>query len=286
MKETAYLLQAALIGLWWLGLASSQSFFDAFQFAGIPPAAFWSFLLPDIILIGSLSAFRAYRELEMIEYIILGGFGYAALFCVNATFNTQSGWLPTGFMLVGLAYNLFLCFGDGLFRESKSSNFALNALKTMLQIICIWILALVVVPYVILDSFGESFSPQSGLTFWIGSALFIAFSLLGLVSSFFIVRDGGGTPLPLDQTNRLVVSGPYHFVRNPMAIAGVGQGVAVAVLFLSLPILIYSLLGGLVWHLVVRPVEERDMLKRFGDNYLEYQERVGCWLPVFRHKSS
>ena len=59
-----------------------------------------------------------------------------------------------------------------------------------------------------------------------------------------MVRDGEGTPLPLDQTNRLVVSGPYYYVRNPMAIAGIGQGLSVALIFQSLPVGIYSLLGG------------------------------------------
>jgi hypothetical protein len=43
MKETGYLLQAALICAWWVGLTTSQVFFDAFQFDQIPPVAFWSF---------------------------------------------------------------------------------------------------------------------------------------------------------------------------------------------------------------------------------------------------
>ena len=43
MKETAYLLQAALVALWWVGLALSQRFFDAFQFPGMDAKAFWAF---------------------------------------------------------------------------------------------------------------------------------------------------------------------------------------------------------------------------------------------------
>lgn len=99
-----------------------------------------------------------------------------------------------------------------------------------------------------------------------------------------MVRDGEGTPLPLDQTNALVVSGPYRFVRNPMAIAGIGQGLAVACLFQSIPILAYSLLGALVWQVVVRPFEERDMINRFGEDYLNYRRNVTCWLPTFSKK--
>jgi protein-S-isoprenylcysteine O-methyltransferase Ste14 len=88
--------------------------------------------------------------------------------------------------------------------------------------------------------------------------------------------------LPLDQTNKLVDSGPYRIVRNPMAIAGIGQGLAIATIFHSVSILVYSLLGGLVWHLVVRPIEERDMVERFGDAYSDYRKRVMCWIPNLR----
>ena len=112
-----------------------------------------------------------------------------------------------------------------------------------------------------------------------GAGLFLLASVLGLASAFYMVRDGAGTPLPLDQTNKLVVSGPYRFVRNPMAVAGISQGLAIALIFQSVALLIYSLLGALVWHLVVRPFEEADMVTRFGESYLEYRSKVACWIP-------
>jgi protein-S-isoprenylcysteine O-methyltransferase Ste14 len=127
--------------------------------------------------------------------------------------------------------------------------------------------------------------PSHEIWLYVGSFLFVCFSALGLTSSYFMVRDGGGTPLPLDQTNRLVVSGPYRFVRNPMAIAGIGQGIAIAIVFQSVPILVYSFLGALVWHLVVRPSEELDMAQRFGEAYTEYRQRVSCWVPTFRRRA-
>ena len=286
MKETAYLLQAGLISVWWLGLASSKTFFAAFQFDGISPPAFWSFFAPDIVLIASLSMFRAYRNVAWIEYVILGAFGYAALYCCNATLLTGTGFMPTGLMLIGLAYNTFLCFNQSLFRASSSTSVLINALKTFIQIVCIWILTLVVIPCVLLDAFDSLSTPSPGFSFWMGIALFVGFSILGLTSCFFMVRDGDGTPLPLDQTTKLVVSGPYRFVRNPMAVAGIGQGLALAVIFQSIPIFVYSLLGAVIWHFVVRPIEERDMVKRFGSSYLAYRERVTCWIPRFRENAT
>jgi len=149
MKETAYLLQAALICLWWVGLVTNQAFFGAFQFDEISPTAFWAFFIPDIVLIAGLSTVRAYRRLALLEYVILGAFGYASLYCVNATILTHSGYLPTGLMLLGLGYNIFLCFSESLFRNSNSNaSFAQNVTKTLVQIVCIWILALVVFPVI------------------------------------------------------------------------------------------------------------------------------------------
>ena len=284
MKETAYLLQAALVAAWWAGLASSQVFFSAFQFDGITPTAFWSLLLPDLLLIAGLSVVRAYRENTVLEYIILGAIGYATLFCCNATALTASGFLPTGLMLLGFGYNGFLCFSNSMFRPA-ASNLTRNVLKTCVQVVSIWLLALVVVPLVILDAFGRSLQPPVNGWLYVGAVLFICFSALGLSSSYFMVRDGAGTPLPLDQTNQLVTSGPYRFVRNPMAIAGIGQGVAISIVYQSIPILVYSLLGIFVWHLVVRPIEERDMVERFGAPYLEYRNRVACWFPAIRRNS-
>lgn len=282
MKGTAYLIQAALIAVWWVGLAWSPSFFEAFQFTGISSTAFWAFFGPDILVIAGLSLVRAYREDRTLEWIVLGAFAYAALYCCNATALTNSGYLPTGLMILGLCYNAFLCFPNAAFRASSARHTAANASKTLLQILCIWTLTLVVVPYILLDAFGAVGPPTMSAGPVVGAGLFLASSLLGLTSAFFLVRDGNGTPLPLDQTNALVMSGPYRYVCNPMAVAGIGQGISIALIFQSTPILVYSLLGAGLWHCVVRPVEERDLAGRFGDAYLDYRQSVSCWIPTFR----
>ena len=219
----------------------SPVFFAAFQFEGIPGVSFWSFFAADIIFLVILSIIRTYFINDLIEFMILGAFGYATVYCWNASLLTSSGYLSSGVMALGFAYNVFLCFGSTLFRNS-SSGLAWNSVKTLVQIICIWILALIVVPYFLLDAFDSNVTPSLGIKSVFAIILFLCASLLGLTSAFFMVRDGDGTPLPLDQTNKLVVRGPYRYVRNPMAIAGIVQGIAVAVAFSSIPILVLSLI--------------------------------------------
>ena len=93
MKETAYLLQATLISLWWIGLLINQEFYDAFQFPRIGNDAFNSFMIPDLFIIAFLSIVRAYKKIKELDYIILGGFGFATLYCINATLLTNGGIL-------------------------------------------------------------------------------------------------------------------------------------------------------------------------------------------------
>jgi protein-S-isoprenylcysteine O-methyltransferase Ste14 len=278
MKNTAYLLQAALIASWWVGMLLNDDFYEVFQFPGIGETAFNALLLPDLVVIFLLSLVRAYRAVTGLEYVILGGFAYASLYCVNATFLTGGGYLPTTIMLLGLAFNVFLVYNELTFRTATTNSLLSNTLKTAVQIICVWSITLVVFPLLLMESFDELAMPNTRKLI-AGGVLFVVSSLLGLASAAVMVSSGRGTPLPLDQTQRLVVSGPYAYVRNPMAVAGIGQGLAVSLAFSSIVVLMYALLGGILWHFVVRPLEEQNMLERFGEEYREYQQRVRCWWP-------
>jgi protein-S-isoprenylcysteine O-methyltransferase Ste14 len=194
---------------------------------------------------------------------------------------TSGGYLATTLMVLGLFYNIFLVYQSNVFKESQSSNTTINALKTFIQIICVWIITLVLFPWLIIQAF-EIDGTSNDLILIACVTLFILFSLLGLSSAFMIVKKGEGTPLPADQTRKLVVSGPYKYVRNPMAIAGLGQGMAISLFFNSIHLLTYAIIGALIWQLVVRPIEEKNMSLRFGEEYEEYRRKIRCWIPRIR----
>lgn len=90
---------------------------------------------------------------------------------------------------------------------------------------------------------------------------------------------GKGTPAPFDPPRRLVIRGPYRFVRNPMYI-GAGLALLGAALFYgSLSILIYTGSFLLATHLFVILYEEPTLRRTFGDEYEAYCRRVGRWGP-------
>lgn len=96
------------------------------------------------------------------------------------------------------------------------------------------------------------------------------------------VTLGKGTPAPFDPPRRLVVRGPYRYVRNPMYI-GAGLALAGAALFYRSPSLLGYAAGFLVaMHLLVVFYEEPTLTRLFGDDYSAYRASVRRWLPAVR----
>lgn len=100
---------------------------------------------------------------------------------------------------------------------------------------------------------------------------------LWCILSFALV--GRGTPAPFDPPRRLVVSGPYAVVRNPMYIgAGLALGGA-SLLYQSFALLGYAAAFLLVTHLFVVLYEEPTLRRAFGAEYETYCRQVRRWWP-------
>jgi protein-S-isoprenylcysteine O-methyltransferase Ste14 len=91
---------------------------------------------------------------------------------------------------------------------------------------------------------------------------------------------GRGTPAPFDPPRRLVVRGPYRYVRNPMYV-GAGLALAGAALFYESGLLWTYTAGFLLaMHLVVVLYEEPALQASFGGEYETYRRRVRRWGPT------
>jgi len=168
------------------------------------------------------------------------------------------------------------------FRPARPAPTWWNLLKTFGQMLVFWALFLWVFPQWIGMAESSLDSPRlpmrlSGL--W-ASVLLVPASLLGLWSAWAMSVIGQGTPFPTDTARQLVVTGPYRFVRNPMAIAGLTQAFGVGLYLGSWGVLAYVLVGGVVWNTWARPPEECDLEGRFGAPYVRYKSHVRCWIPT------
>jgi len=90
---------------------------------------------------------------------------------------------------------------------------------------------------------------------------------------------GQGTTGFSEPTKKLVTCGPYGVVRNPMMcgqfllFAGLGFFLDLGAVFLLLPVLILAVHGFTIF------IEEPDLKRRFGQEWVDYTERVPRWFP-------
>ncbi len=286
-----FALQGIAVIAWWAVLwfyPASRQYFVLETGSETSLLAFW---LAGLAFLGLGSLVTAYLCLYDHEYkqiaawFVTGSVSYAAVYCGAFALLSDVGWLGVTLMLPAMIWSgVFatgLSFEKTMFRPARRATASWIVTKTMTQIIIVWSLILVVFPYLITiveDKLGITrlAFPFQGV---IAGILFVAVSSLGIFSSVVMSRIGQGTPLPLDHARELVIVGTYSYVRNPMAVSGIAQGLAVA-LFLGSPLVAaYALMGSAIWQLIFRPLEEDDLRRRFGQPYDDYCREVKCWIP-------
>lgn len=108
----------------------------------------------------------------------------------------------------------------------------------------------------------------------------IAVGLLPLGESFTrFVRVGRGTLAPMVPTERLVVSGFYRYVRNPMYLGVLTLIAGQGVLFRSAALWEYWGVVALGFHLFVIGYEEPTLRGKYGESYEEFCRSVPRWMP-------
>lgn len=200
----------------------------------------------------------------------------ASVGSVAAAATIWTGELPRHFFFVG----------PFSFRPAKRSGGRTNLIRSLLQVVVFWTAFFLVIPAVLAWAerrLGLSWPPlDSPLVKAVAAVVFVIAAGFALWSCVTMALVGHGTPLPSETARDLVVAGPYKWVRNPMALAGVVQTACVGLLFGSWLVVVVALAGAVAWNVVIRPGEEADMAQRFGAPYLDYTANVRCWVPVRR----
>jgi len=122
-------------------------------------------------------------------------------------------------------------------------------------------------------------SPLAVVAMIVGGAL-LAVAIVVLIRAFGrFVTEGRGTPAPVAPTERLVIGGEYRFMRNPMYVAVVSAILAQAMIFGSLPLLVYAAVVWAAMATFVHWYEEPVLLESYGEEYQHYRQAVPAWLP-------
>jgi len=112
-----------------------------------------------------------------------------------------------------------------------------------------------------------------------GAAIVVLGGILVVACVVSFALIGKGTPAPYDPPRRLVVRGPYRWVRNPMYWGAALALGGAALFYQSVALFAYALLFLVVMHALVLGYEEPTLRGSFGSEYEEYCRRVSRWLP-------
>jgi protein-S-isoprenylcysteine O-methyltransferase Ste14 len=105
------------------------------------------------------------------------------------------------------------------------------------------------------------------------------FLIVWSVQNFFKAK---GTPVPFNPPPQLVTTGPYAYTRNPM-LTGVfsllfGFGVLFGSVFL---LIVFTPLFIFINFWELKSIEEPELEKRLGEEYIEYRKRTPMFFPGF-----
>jgi protein-S-isoprenylcysteine O-methyltransferase Ste14 len=108
----------------------------------------------------------------------------------------------------------------------------------------------------------------------------LAIGLFVMIWSILHFIKVKGTPVPFNPPPKLVTNGSYAHVRNPMLTGVFVLLFGLGVLFRSISLVsiftpLFILLN--VWEL--KAIEERELERRLGKDYVEYKKRVPMFIP-------
>lgn len=227
----------------------------------------WTLLVATVLVLGATITGRA---------------GWGALAMIGASVGGVAAWL---LMSQGRIPAERVLIGPLGFRVARPAPRRRQVTHTFLQLAGFWIFFLLLLPLVIAwfearwGLRAESPPVLAPCTLGLGAILLLLASALGIWAAITMSTLGDGTPLPSATARRLVIAGPYVFVRNPMALAGIVQAIGVGLMLGSWLVVLYALCGAAYWNWLVRPLEEQELQQRFGAAYVAYRTRVRCWIP-------
>lgn len=126
--------------------------------------------------------------------------------------------------------------------------------------------------------------PRAHLLVLAQVALLVATPALVAVREFAV--RGRGTPYPWDPPARLVTTGPYAYLANPMQLSATALLLVTAAAARSLVLLVVAGTAVAFSAAVARPHEEHDLAHRHGAAWRTWRRSVRDWWPRWRPYAS
>jgi len=171
------------------------------------------------------------------------------------------------------------------------ANSSCSTLKFLISHILSWGVYLLLIPYTFVR---VGTIVDNSLNLYLSHTLILnpihmkilgtAITLLGLILIIYTAwcqhTRGKGTPFYLQPTKKLVVSGPYKYVRNPMSLGIILFYYGISITITS-PTMFFILNPCyiILTVLYLKLVEEKELETRFKEEYVKYKSEVPMLVP-------
>ena len=145
-------------------------------------------------------------------------------------------------------------------------------------------LAFGILPALIMRAMGGDWAlAEKSPAAWAGLACGLAFSFaMGLAAVQSLALQGRGTAIPLDPTKRLVRTGIYAFICNPMQLSAALSWIFIGIFLKNFWVASAALMAWIFVQGMVRWHHRHDLLERYPEDWPEYRRHVPEWLPRWR----
>jgi protein-S-isoprenylcysteine O-methyltransferase Ste14 len=163
----------------------------------------------------------------------------------------------------------------------SAAALAKNIVLSLFGLVFIWIVA-VSVPFYLAHWGSSSFLTGLGAIRLIGWIPIILGGCVIVWCYCLFVFVGRGTPWPFAPPRKLVIAGPYRYVRNPMEGSFLLVVLGEAALFGSVALVFYWMICGVLLYVRQVTVDEPALTARFGPSYERYMRAVPRYIPRLR----
>src|SRR6266508_285387 len=158
----------------------------------------------------------------------------------------------------------------------RAKEFPMTALRSLLFLI---VAPGMVAGYIPLGLLRRGPRVETGILAYLAFPFWLIGGVILLWSFWNFLKEGRGTPAPIDPPKELVAVGFYRYVRNPMYFGILLILIGYFLWFGFWSLLVYTAFAFLATHLFVTRYEEPTLKRKFGAAYEEYLRRVPRWIP-------
>jgi protein-S-isoprenylcysteine O-methyltransferase Ste14 len=99
------------------------------------------------------------------------------------------------------------------------------------------------------------------------------------------IKDAGEETIKTSKETKMY-QGIYRYIRHPQILGSVPLFFVISMIINSLFLLIWLIALMIIIIPIVIHYEEKDLIKKFGDKYLEYKNQTGALIPKFWKKGN